>query len=103
MALDVCLIWKRVLLLLLLQLLPQVVGLSATGGGQLSITYTSTAAAEAAASDGASRQLVLPVDAVVLATGGFGASKELLKVGQHCVSAIVIRRLAAQWVLPYAR
>jgi hypothetical protein len=76
-------------------LLPQVVSILDANDGRLSVTYASTApSAAAAAADGSGaaaatpeqqQQQQLVVDALVLATGGFGASKEMLRV---CASFI---------------
>jgi hypothetical protein len=71
---------------LLLPLLPQVVSIADAKDGRLSVTYASLAPPPAAAADGSAaaapeqQQQQLVVDALVLATGGFGASKEMLRV-----------------------
>jgi hypothetical protein len=93
-AFDVSL--NLLLLLLLLLLLPQVLSLSDAKDRRLSVTYTSAAPPPAAANGdtaAAPPEEQLVVDALVLATGGFGASKEMLRV---CGCVTVIKLL---WLL----
>jgi hypothetical protein len=74
--------------LLLVLAVPQVVSISDARDGRLSVTYAPTAptataaggSTAAAASGEQQQQQQLVVDALVLATGGFGASKEMLRV-----------------------
>lgn len=62
-----------------------VTGLVKEGGRVTGVAYTPTAAAAAAGEGSGSGEVVQRADAVVLATGGFGANKALLR--QHAPAA----------------